>query len=357
MVGFGGPEGHDEVLPFLRHVTAGRGVPAERLELVARRYHERGGASPLPDQVRRAAHLLQEALEGSGTSLPVTPAFLHSRPFVTDALGSLAAAGHRHLLAITTSPYGSPSSCRRYHEAVARARAERGPDAPLVSFTRRWWDHPLFLEAFTDATRSALRRLEPDRRSRARLVATAHSIPVADAATCPYEAELTTLAHALARRLRVPPGAIDLVWQSRSGPPRVPWLEPDVCDHLRVLAREGVDTVVLVPLGFVSDHFEVVWDLDVEAARTADEVGIRLERAVTPGTAPDPRLVELWHELVTERLALRPPRPRSIRAGGPEPSTCPSGCCHPGVTTAPGVPGDAAAHSPRVVPHPPRELR
>ncbi|RMH66762.1 MAG: ferrochelatase [Actinomyces sp.] len=323
VVSFGGPESPDQVLPFLEHVTAGRGVPPARLAAVAERYLARGGVSPLPAQVRRLARELGVALGDATSGPPVAHGFLHSPPFVSDVLAELAAAGHHRVVAVTTSPYGSPSSCRTYRLALAEGarRARTRASAPLsVRLVPRWWDRPAFLAAVADAVRAALRRFPAPERPDVRLVATAHSIPLADARRSPYVDELRTLADRLAHELGREPRDVDLVWQSRSGPPHVPWLEPDIGDHLRALADSGVERVLLVPLGFVTDHFEVIWDLDVEARAVADETGIHLERAVTPGTDPDPRLVQLWRDLVIETALAAPT--------GDEPDpTCSPACC------------------------------
>jgi protoporphyrin/coproporphyrin ferrochelatase len=324
VVSFGGPEGPDDVMPFLENVTRGRGVPPERLEEVAEQYlTTSGGVSPINAQNRALVAALDTELRSAGHDLPVYWGNRNWDPYLVDTVGQMAADGVRRALAFVTSAYSSYSGCRQYREDIERARAHVGDTAPVIDKLRQFWDHPGFVEPFRDGVRASLAALDEERRARCRLVFTAHSLPVSMAATSDYQAQLHDAVSLVAGAV-APELPADLVWQSRSGPPQVPWLEPDVNDHLRALADDGVDTVVVVPIGFVSDHQEVVFDLDVQAAATADDVGISLRRVPTPGT--DPRFVAMIRELVEERLDLTRPR-RALGELGVRPDVCPPDCC------------------------------
>ncbi len=312
LVSFGGPEGPDDVLPFLENVTRGRGIPAERLSEVARHYLEVfGGVSPLNDQCRALQVALQE-------SLPDLPVYWGNRnwdPLLPDTLARMAADGRRHALAVVTSAFPSYSGCRQYREDVWRALV---PGGPLVTKVRHYYAEEGFLAPMR---RNVAAVGLPD----ARLVFTAHSIPQVSAATSGPDggAYVEALRQAAAQVAGDRPW--DLVFQSRSGPPTVPWLEPDVNDHLRSLAAQGNSEVVLVPIGFTSDHVEVVYDLDHEAAQTADQLGLRLGRAATVGT--DPEFVAMLARLVRERAAGGPEL--TDHGGVATHDRCPARCCPP----------------------------
>lgn len=306
VVSFGGPEGPDDVMPFLENVVRGRGVPRERLLEVEAHYQRFGGVSPINRQCRELIEAIRPHVD-----LPIYWGNRNWHPFLADTLRRMADDGVRRAAAFITSAYSSYSSCRQYLDDIARARAEV-PGAPEVVRLRHYFDHPAFIAAFADHTAEAIGRLPEGLRDRARLVFTAHSIPLAmQEGSSPwrngYVVQLRRVAGLVADR--VGRAEWDLVWQSRSGPPHVPWLEPDVCDHLRELAKEGVPAVVLVPIGFVTDHMEVIYDLDVEAADVARELGIALTRAATAGTHP--RFAGMVAELLAE----------------PEPVNCPDFCC------------------------------
>jgi protoporphyrin/coproporphyrin ferrochelatase len=323
LLSFGGPEKPADVMPFLRNVVRGRGVPEERLAAVAEHYLHFGGVSPINQQCR---DLIEAVTPGLG--LPVYWGNRNWHPMIEDTVARMRDDGVTHALGFATSAYGGYSSCRQYWEDIARARAKVGPGAPVIAKLRQFHDHPGFVEPHADAVRAALATLDPARRASTRLVFTAHSVPAAMARTAGpdggrYEAQLRETAR-LVQAAGAPELSWDLVWQSRSGPPQVPWLEPDVNDHLAALAEDGVTDVVVSPIGFVSDHLEVIWDLDNEAAATAEKLGLGYARAATPGT--DPRFVAMIHELVGERTAGRPPR----RLGTlPVWDDCPAGCCPP----------------------------
>ena len=324
LVSFGGPEGPDDVMPFLANVTADRNIPAERLAVAAGQYRHTGGVSPINEQCRRLRSALSERLVAAGHSLPVYWGNRNWTPMLADAVAEMKAAGHRRALAVTTSAYSSYSGCRQYLNDIASARTAVGPNAPEIDKIGAYHNHPGFVEAFADAASKARMRLPAEVRSNAVLLGTAHSIPVAMARACDYERQLRETAGLIAERVGFK--RWDLVWQSRSGPPTVPWLVPDVNDYLAEQAGAGLQAAVLVPLGFVTDHMEVVWDLDVTAADTAAEFGISLSRAVTPGTGPDERFVAMWQELIEERISPGMHRRRlgSLRA---RPDVCPPDCC------------------------------
>ena len=324
IVSFGGPEGPDDVAPFLANVTGGREIPAERLAAVARQYQHFGGVSPINDQCRRLVAALDARLAAAGLDLPVYWGNRNWSPYLADTVAEMAAAGRRRALAVITSAYSSYSGCRQYLEDIAAAGAAVGEAAPVIDKVRTYYDHPGFVAPFVDAVSAARRSLPAELRSEARLVFTAHSIPESMAAGCAYERQLAETARLVAEGAGF--DTWTMAWQSRSGPPSIPWLAPDINDCLEDLAGRGAEAVVLAPIGFVTDHMEVMWDLDVEAAATAEELGLRLARAVTPGTGPDERFVAMWQELISERLDPGWPR-RSLGRLGVGADTCGADCC------------------------------
>lgn len=325
LVAFGGPEGPDDVLPFLQNVTRGHDIPESRLEQVATNYGHFGGVSPINEQCRRIRDELGAELGRRGPELHVYWGNRNWHPYLADTVAEMAGAGVRRALAVVMSAYSSYPSCRRYLEDIVSARAVVGTTAPRIEKIRAFHDHPGFVEPLIDAVDAARKRVPVARRDGSVLVCTAHSIPTAMAGASDYERQLRETAALVADG-----SGFDewrLVWQSRSGPPTIPWLEPDINDHLRSLAGSA-NAVVLAPIGFVSDHMEVVWDLDVAAAATAVDAGIHMERAETPGTRPDARFIAMLADLVAERLD--PTRPRlSLGPSGPVPDDCPGECCPP----------------------------
>ena len=299
---FGGPEGPADVRPFLENVTRGRGVPPERLDEVAEHYHHFGGVSPINRLNREIIAALQAELREQGRELPIYWGNRNWHPMVEDTVARMADDGVGEALVFATSAWGGYSGCTQYHEDIARARQAVGERAPNLVKLRQFFDHPLFVEANADAVRRALAELaDPD----ARLVFTAHSIPLrADHAPGPdgrpewYSRQVHEAARLVAEAAEV--DAYDVVWQSRSGPPQVPWLEPDVVDHIEQLHGKGVGSVAISPIGFVADHLEVVWDLDNEAAEKAAELGMGFVRAATAGS--DRRFARMVVELVTEQM-------------------------------------------------------
>lgn len=322
LVSFGGPERPEDVAPFLANVTRGRGVPRQRLAEVTEHYLSFGGVSPINAQCRELLAALEDELD-----LPIYWGNRNWHPLLHDTLRRMHEDGVRRALAFVTSPYGSYSSCRQYLEDIAAARAALGDRAPVVDKIRHYHDDPGLVEPFADGVRTALSTLDPAGRAGTRLVFTAHSIPVsmADGAGPTggrYLAQLTETA-ALVAAAAAPDLPYDLVWQSRSGPPHVPWLEPDINDHLAALAAGGTTAVVVSPIGFISDHLEVVWDLDNEAAATAKRLGLDFVRAATPGA--DPRFVRMVARLVAERRNDEPPHDRLGRIDVWD--ACPAHCC------------------------------
>ncbi|HET9517219.1 MAG TPA: ferrochelatase [Actinoplanes sp.] len=339
LLSFGGPEGPDDVLPFLRNVTRGRGIPPERLAEVAEHYHHFGGVSPINQQCRDLLAAVDAEFAAHGVELPTYWGNRNWQPMLADTVAQLRDDGRTSVLAFTTSAYGGHSACRQYIDDIEAARAKVGPGAPVITKLRQFHDHPGFVGPHADAVGAALATLDPDRRAGTRLVFTGHSVPTALAAAGGpdgnrYPAQLRETAE-LVQRLAAPDLRWDLVWQSRSGPPQMPWLEPDVNDHLAVLAEQGVTDVVVSPIGFVSDHLEVVWDLDNEAAATARKLGLGYARAGTPGT--DPRFVSMIRELVEERLS---GADRQHLGALPSWDDCPAGCC---ATLRPSAPHPAAS--------------
>jgi ferrochelatase len=329
LVSFGGPERPADVLPFLQNVTRGRRVPPERLAEVAEHYQHFGGVSPINAQNRALLAALRAEFADHGPDIPLYWGNRNWHPMLADTLATMRDDGVRQALAFVTSPYGSYSSCRQYLDDLAAARAAVGPRAPAVAKLRHYHDHPGFVEPHVDGVLEALASLEPTPRDRVRLVFTAHSVPERMARTSGpdggrYQAQLTETA-ALVAGSAAPDLAWDLVWQSRSGPEHVPWLEPDVNPHLEALAAIGTAAVVVSPVGFTSDHLEVLWDLDTEAADTAKRVGLGFARAATPGV--DPRFVSMVRQLVEERLDPTGTVLRQRLGRVPVWDSCASHCC------------------------------
>lgn len=314
LLSFGGPEGPEQVRPFLENVTRGRNVPPERLDDVAEHYLHFGGVSPINAINRALAMQLEYELAQRGLELPVYFGNRNWEPYVEDTVKTMRDNGVRHAVVFTTSAWSGYSSCSQYSEDIARARAAAGPDAPELVKLRPYFDHPRFVQIFADTTGAASGALTPEQQAGARLVFTAHSIPVAaDERLGPqlYSRQVAYAASLVAAAAGYP--EYDLAWQSRSGPPQVPWLEPDVGDHLTALAAAGTQSVIICPIGFVADHIEVVWDLDYELAAQAEAAGVALVRASTPNAHP--RFAQLAADLIDELRYGRAPE----RVTGPDP--------------------------------------
>jgi len=327
LLSFGGPEGPDDVLPFLRNVTRGRGIPDSRLATVAEHYHHFGGVSPINAQNRALLAAIEKDFAEHTIGLRLYWGNRNWHPFVAETVRQMRADGVRRALVFTTSATASYSSCRQYREDLAAAQLDGAPE--LVKL-RHYFDHPGFVEANAAGVRSALAEA-PD----ARLVFTAHSVPASMNETSGptgglYLGQQRETARLVAEAVRGPGAEFDLVWQSRSGPPQVPWLEPDINDHLRSLAAGGVGSVVVSPTGFVSDHLEVAWDLDTEARQTAADLGLVFRRAASAGTHP--AFVAMVRELVQEELAGAPRA--SLGELGICGLDCPLTCCPAPVSAA-----------------------
>jgi ferrochelatase len=313
VLGFGGPEKEADVLPFLENVTRGRNIPRERLLEVAENYMQFGGRSPINDQCRALIAALRAELDANGLSIPIYWGNRNWHPFIEDTLRTMASDGARRALVFVTSAYSSYSGCRQYLEDLDRARAAVGAGAPECEKLRHYCLHPGFLEPMTENVRAALARIPGERRSAAALLFSAHSIPLAMAQTSNYVEQLTEVAKSVAT------GAghaeYQLVYQSRSGPPQQKWLEPDVKDAIAEIARSGrASDVVVAPIGFISDHMEVIVDLDSQARAHAESLGLNFVRAATVGTHP--RFVAMIRELIDERL-------KGLREASP----CLENCC------------------------------
>ena len=323
VVSFGGPEGMDDVIPFLENVTRGRNVPRERLEVVAHHYELFGGVSPINAQNRALIAALRADLDAHEIGLPIYFGNRNWDPLLADALREMAAAGIERALAFFTSAYSSYSGCRQYREDLFNAQQEVGPEAPEVLRTRAFFNHPGWIEANADHVRMALAAL-PDARD-VHLAFTAHSIPIAMAEACRYEDQLRESARLIAEAVGITENA--LVYQSRSGSPHVPWLEPDILDHLDALAARGIENVVISPIGFVSDHLEILFDLDVEAQDRARALGLDVVRASSASTHP--AFVAMIRSLIEERITDGEGR-RAVGRFAASHDVCPTDCCLPG---------------------------
>lgn len=329
VVSFGGPEGMDDVIPFLENVLRGRKVPRERMLQVAHHYELSDGVSPINEQNRKLIATLKLELEANGPRLPIYWGNRNWHPLLTDTMRQMEDNGIKNALAFVTSAYSSYSSCRQYLEDIAKAREAVGPSAPRVDKIRAFHNHPGFIEANTEQLRAALNEIPAPRRAVTRIAFTAHSIPRSMADSCAYEAQLLETSRLVAEAAGN--NQWRLVYQSRSGPPAQPWLDPDICDYLKELKQQGANDVVIAPIGFVSDHMEVVYDLDTEARQLSEQLGLNMVRARTAGTHP--AFVKMIRELILERM--NPGLPRSF-LGRQEPlhDNCIEGCCQKGAIFA-----------------------
>jgi len=318
IVSFGGPEGPDDVLPFLENVLRGRNVPRERMLAVAEHYYLFNGVSPINEANRRLIGALKNELELYGPHLPVYFGNRNWHPLLTDTLRQMTEDGVRRAVAFVTAGYSSYSSCRQYLENIDAARNAVGEHAPGVDKLRVFFNHPRFIEANAATVQSALTRISEDRRTSAQLVFTAHSIPVSMAQNCRYQTQLNETSKLVAEAVHH--SQWQLAFQSRSGPPNQPWLGPDIMDVLRSLRESGTNDVVLAPIGFISEHMEVVYDLDVQAKELSEELGLNLVRAQTADS--NQAFVQMIRELIVER----------INGGGIDDTPgqdCGAGCCLP----------------------------
>ncbi|MEU8762475.1 ferrochelatase [Streptomyces sp. NPDC048659] len=344
LLSFGGPEGPDDVVPFLENVTRGRGIPKERLKEVGQHYFLFGGVSPINEQNRALLDALRADFGEAGLDLPVYWGNRNWAPYLTDTLREMITDGRRHIAVLATSAYASYSGCRQYRENLADALAEleaEGLRLPRVDKLRHYFNHPGFVRPMVEGVLASLDALDPSVRAGAHLAFTTHSIPDSAADTSgpvadhgeggAYVKQHLDVARLIVDAVRAETGTEhpwQLVYQSRSGAPHIPWLEPDICEHLEELHGAGAPAVVMVPIGFVSDHMEVLYDLDTEATAKAAELGLPVRRSATVGA--DPRFAAAVRELVLERAATeRGQRAERCALGalGPSHDLCPIGCC------------------------------
>lgn len=340
VLSFGGPEKEEDVRPFLENVTRGRGIPPERLDVVGEHYHHFGGKSPLNDLNREIIANVEAELAAQGIDLPVYFGNRNWHPMIEDTVEEMARDGVQRALVFATSPWSGYSGCRQYHEDIDRAREHLAAHPDLEPFEmeklRGFHDHPLFIGEYARAVAESLAKLPAERRDGARLVFTAHSIPLADDdASGPaslggnlYTRQVREAAALVAAKAGIE--EFDVVWQSRSGPPHVPWLEPDIVDHIEAVFADGVNAAIVCPVGFVSDHIEVVWDLDSELQEEMEAHDIIIERAATPG--PSEAFARMIVELVRERTDGVEPRrlgSEPLLGSACDGKPCAKDCCVP----------------------------
>lgn len=325
VISFGGPEGMDDVMPFLENVLRGRNVPRERMLEVAHHYELFGGVSPINAQNRALIDALRIEMQARDIELPIYFGNRNWHPLLIDTMRQMVSDGVHNALAFFTSAFSSYSGCRQYREDILRAQVEIGPGAPQVDVLRKFYNHPGFIGPMVEHVRNALEQIPEERRRTTHLAFTAHSIPLAMARNAMYETQLQEACRLVAEG--VASEHWRLVYQSRSGPPSQPWLDPDIGDHLRGLKAEGVQDVLVVPIGFISDHLEVLFDLDIEAKQLSAEIGLNMVRAATVGIHP--AFVSMIVDLIVERTTGDPDR-ASLGAYGPSHDVCPVDCCLPG---------------------------
>ncbi len=327
IVSFGGPEGMNDVMPFLENVLRGRNVPPERMHTVAHHYELFGGVSPINEQNRKLINALEAELKENGLHLPIYWGNRNWYPLLADTLRQMKDDGVKRALAFVTSAYSSYSGCRQYRENIARAQAEADAGDLQIDKLRVFYNHPGFIEPNIENISAALKEIPAERRAAAHIAFTAHSIPQSMASNCAYTDQLLETCRLIAKGLDQVQW--QLVFQSRSGSPSQPWLEPDICDHLKHLKADGVTDVVIAPVGFISDHMEVLYDLDTEARHLSEEIGLNMIRAATVGTHP--LFVKMIRELILERMTENPVR-RALGTRGANHDVCPMDCCLMGAT-------------------------
>ena len=322
VVSFGGPNGPDDVMPFLENVLRGKNVPRERMLEVSEHYQHFGGKSPINDQNLALIEAIKADLAANGIDLPVYWGNRNWHPMFADTLEQMKKDGIKKSLAFFTSMFSCYSGCRQYRENIIEAQEQVGPDAPEVHKLRMAFNHPLYIGASADRVQKALDQIPESRRSAARVVFTAHSIPLSMAENCKYETQLNEASRLIMEAIGENPW--DLVYQSRSGPPQQPWLDPDICDHIQALHDcGGIEDIVIMPVGFVSDHMEVMFDLDTEAMDLCKELSINMVRAGSVGVHP--QFVSLVSQLILERTT-----GAEKQAIGNMPANwdvCPKDCC------------------------------
>jgi protoporphyrin/coproporphyrin ferrochelatase len=326
IVGFGGPEGREDVIPFLENVLRGRNVPRERMLEVAEHYYQFDGISPINGQVRALIAALEPDLKSQGVDLPVYWGNRNWTPMLADTMKQMTLDGVKHALGVVQAAYSSYSSCRQYREDIRKAQEAVGEGAPIVDKMRVFYNHPDFIAVNADRVRDALAQFPLERQESVRVAFTAHSIPDSMAVNCNYVKQLTETCRLVAEYSGVPPNHWSLVYQSRSGRPTDPWLGPDILEHLDELKADDVSDVIVQPVGFLSDHMEVLFDLDEEALGKSRELGLNMVRAGTVGTHP--RFVGMLVELIRERIEASPER-RAIGEYSASHDVCLVNCCLP----------------------------
>ena len=324
VMSFGGPEGMDDVIPFLENVTKGRNVPRERLEEVAKHYYHFGGVSPINAQNRALITALEEELHEHNLSLPIYFGNRNWHPMIEDTIRQMRDDDIQRAIAFFTSGFSCYSGCRQYREDIIGAVEAVGEGAPEFDKVRVFYNHPGFIMPVVENVQTALEKFSADERENVHIAFTAHSIPMGMARNSIYEAQLKEACRIVAEQTNTKNYA--LVYQSRSGSPRIPWLEPDILDYMDEIAEQGVQNLIIMPIGFVSDHMEVMFDLDTEAMEKAEGLGIKMVRAATVGTAKT--FVQMIRELIVERMTENPER---LALGKREPNhdICPINCCLP----------------------------
>lgn len=322
VMSFGGPEGMDEVMPFMENVTRGRGIPRERLAEVSEHYRMFDGVSPINAQNRALIAALETELKENGIDLPIYFGNRNWHPMIADTMRQMRDDGVKKAVAFFTSGFSCYSGCRQYREDIIRAQEEVGEGAPEFDKLRVFYNHPGFVEPNVENLQNALAQFPTEKRDQVHVAFTAHSIPMGMANNSDYEIQLQESVRIVAEQAGI--SSYKLVYQSRSGPPQMPWLEPDILDYMQELHGQGVNDLIILPIGFISDHMEVMFDLDTEAMEIADEIGMKLVRAGTVGTHP--KFIGMIRELIVERMTENPER----RAVGQRPANhdvCPLNCC------------------------------
>lgn len=322
VISFGGPEGQDDVMPFLENVLRGKNVPRERMLEVSEHYKHFGGVSPINEQNRELIAAIKKELANHDIDLPIYWGNRNWHPMIPDALEEMKKDGVQCALAFFTSAYSCYSGCRQYRENIMVAQDQMGPGFPEVHKIRMFFNHPLYTAATVDRVNEAFEKIPADRRDKTRFVFTAHSIPMSMADNCKYATQLNEACRLVMEQIG--DHDWDLVYQSRSGPPSQPWLEPDICDHLESIKETtDVQDVVVMPIGFVSDHMEVLFDLDTEAQEICEKIGLNMERAKTVGVHP--QFISMVRELILERTDGT--EKRAIGLMPPNHDVCPKDCC------------------------------
>ncbi|OAI51530.1 ferrochelatase [Planctomyces sp. SCGC AG-212-M04] len=324
VVSFGGPEGPDDVIPFLENVLRGRNVPRERMLEVAEHYQHFGGVSPINAQNRALIAALRPELDAHGIDLPIYFGNRNWRPFLPDTLAEMKRDGRKHALAFVTSGQSSYSGCRQYRENIIAAQAAVGDAAPQIDKLRVFYNHPDYIAAQLERIHEQLSKFDPADRDKVHLLCTAHSIPMSMANSSDYVKQLTETTRLLTELLGFTADRVQLVYQSRSGRPEDPWLEPDVKDAMTALHQMGHNHLIIAPIGFISDHIEILFDLDEECVQLAHDLRMTLHRAGTVGTHP--RFITMIRKLIQERLDPTAPR-EAIGHYGPNWDMCPINCC------------------------------